>query len=124
MVVPWQESPFDPDWFLANPGGRGQKAPRLGGVRAVDTKSRWRHLTSATEDMGRVDAHRESFQLALEAGIPIVEGADARSVLTPHPALVDELVVMREYGMSIAPPCSRRHQPPAPYWGARAPWGW
>lgn len=47
-----------------------------------------------------VDAHRDSFRMALEAGIPIVAGTDAGSVLTSHPALVDELVVMREYGMS------------------------
>lgn len=49
-----------------------------------------------------VDAHRESFRMAWEAGIPIVAGTDAGSVLTPHPALVDELVVLREYGMSTA----------------------
>lgn len=49
-----------------------------------------------------VDAHQESFRMALEAGIPIVAGTDAGSVLTPHPALIDELAVMREYGMSTA----------------------
>jgi imidazolonepropionase-like amidohydrolase len=49
-----------------------------------------------------VDAHRESFQMALEAGIPVVAGTDAGSVLTPHPALVDELMVMQKYGMSTA----------------------
>lgn len=49
-----------------------------------------------------VAAHRESFQMARELGIPIVAGTDAGSILTPHPALVDELIMMHEYGMSAA----------------------
>jgi imidazolonepropionase-like amidohydrolase len=46
-----------------------------------------------------VVAHRESFEMARRAGIPIVAGTDAGSCATPHPALVAELQVMRQYGM-------------------------
>lgn len=47
-----------------------------------------------------VVAHRESFAMAREAGLPIVAGTDAGSCATPHPALVGELFVMCELGMS------------------------
>lgn len=46
-----------------------------------------------------VEAHRQSFEMARRAGIPIVAGTDAGSCATPHPALVAELQAMREYGM-------------------------
>jgi imidazolonepropionase-like amidohydrolase len=56
----------------------------------------------ATEKACRaVEAHRHSFQLALEAGIPIVAGTDAGSCSTPHPALIGELQVMHAYGMPV-----------------------
>jgi imidazolonepropionase-like amidohydrolase len=45
------------------------------------------------------EAHWESFRMALAAGIPIVAGTDAGSPDTPHPSLVAELELMREYGM-------------------------
>ncbi len=45
-------------------------------------------------------AHRESFTMAREAGLPIVAGTDAGSCATPHPALVGELSAMCELGMS------------------------
>ncbi len=48
-----------------------------------------------------VNAHRDSFQMALEAGVPIVAGTDAGSCATPHPALIAELEMMLEYGMPI-----------------------
>lgn len=46
-----------------------------------------------------VAAHRESFRMALEAGIPIVAGTDAGSCDTVHPSLIGELEYLREYGM-------------------------
>lgn len=46
-----------------------------------------------------VKAHEESFRMAMEAGIEILAGTDAGSCGTAHPALVDELVTMRSYGM-------------------------
>jgi len=46
-----------------------------------------------------VTAHRQSFTMALEAGIQIVAGTDAGSCDTRHPSLVDELEHLREYGM-------------------------
>jgi len=45
-------------------------------------------------------AHQESFRMAMEAGVDIVAGTDAGSCRTPHPALVDELIVMHSYGMA------------------------
>ncbi len=45
-------------------------------------------------------AHEQSFRMALEAGLDIVAGTDAGSCRTPHPALVDELVLMHAYGMA------------------------
>jgi imidazolonepropionase-like amidohydrolase len=48
-----------------------------------------------------VDSHRESFRMAMEAGIPIVAGTDAGSCATPHPALVAELELMHVYGMPV-----------------------
>jgi imidazolonepropionase-like amidohydrolase len=48
-----------------------------------------------------VDAHRESFRMALEAGVPLVAGTDAGSCATPHPALVAELELMHSYGMPV-----------------------
>jgi imidazolonepropionase-like amidohydrolase len=47
-------------------------------------------------------AHEQSFRMALEAGLDIVAGTDAGSCRTPHPALVDELVLMHAYGMAPA----------------------
>jgi imidazolonepropionase-like amidohydrolase len=47
-------------------------------------------------------AHEQSFRMALEAGLDIVAGTDAGSCRTPHPALVDELVLMHAYGMASA----------------------
>ena len=46
------------------------------------------------------EAHRESFRMAIATGIPIVAGTDAGSPDTPHPSLVEELELMREYGMA------------------------
>lgn len=46
-----------------------------------------------------VAAHEQSFRMALDAGLTIVAGTDAGSCRTPHPALVDELVLMQSYGM-------------------------
>jgi imidazolonepropionase-like amidohydrolase len=46
-----------------------------------------------------VAAHEQSFRMALEAGLDIVAGTDAGSCRTPHPALVDELLLMHAYGM-------------------------
>ncbi|MGH7659935.1 MAG: amidohydrolase family protein [Vulcanimicrobiaceae bacterium] len=46
-----------------------------------------------------VAAHRESFRMALEAGLTIVAGTDAGSCDTVHPSLIGELECMREYGM-------------------------
>ena len=53
-------------------------------------------------DKARVaaEAHRESFRLAMEAGVRIVAGTDAGSPATPHPSLVTELELMHEYGMA------------------------
>jgi imidazolonepropionase-like amidohydrolase len=48
-----------------------------------------------------VAAHRESFRMALEAGIPIVAGTDAGSCTAPHPVLVAELELMHAYGMPV-----------------------
>jgi imidazolonepropionase-like amidohydrolase len=48
-----------------------------------------------------VDAHRRSFRMALESGVPIVAGTDAGSCATPHPALVAELETMLSYGMPV-----------------------
>lgn len=45
-------------------------------------------------------AHQESFRMAMGAGVDIVAGTDAGSCRTPHPALVDELIVMHSYGMA------------------------
>ncbi|MCM8748429.1 amidohydrolase family protein [Thermomicrobiaceae bacterium CFH 74404] len=45
-------------------------------------------------------AHRSSFRMALDVGIPIVAGTDAGSPDTPHPSLVAELELMCEYGMA------------------------
>lgn len=47
-----------------------------------------------------VEAHRQSFEMARSAGIAIVAGTDAGSCLTPHPALVAEIVQLHEYGMT------------------------
>lgn len=47
-----------------------------------------------------VAAHRESFAMALDAGIPIIAGTDAGSPNLPHPTLVSELETLHEYGMS------------------------
>ncbi|MGH3354756.1 MAG: amidohydrolase family protein, partial [Nocardioidaceae bacterium] len=49
-----------------------------------------------------VDAHQASFAMALRAEIPVIAGTDAGAPQTPHPALVDELLVMHEYGMPVA----------------------
>jgi imidazolonepropionase-like amidohydrolase len=46
-----------------------------------------------------VDAHQESFGMALDAGLPIVAGTDSGACQLPHPAVVDELIIMEEYGM-------------------------
>lgn len=48
-----------------------------------------------------VAVHRKSFAMALDAGLSIVAGTDAGASQLPHPALVDELLIMREYGMPI-----------------------
>ncbi|MQA01898.1 MAG: amidohydrolase family protein [Streptosporangiales bacterium] len=48
-----------------------------------------------------VDTHRESFAMALDAGIPIIAGTDAGAPNLPHPCLVDELEVLHEYGMPV-----------------------
>lgn len=54
---------------------------------------------ASTKAKTAVKAHGESFRMALEAGIDIVAGTDAGSCGTAHPALVDELLTMRSYGM-------------------------
>jgi len=46
-----------------------------------------------------VTAHQQSFRMALEAGVDIVAGTDAGSCGTRHPALVEELLLMHDYGM-------------------------
>ncbi|HWL98242.1 MAG TPA: amidohydrolase family protein [Nocardioidaceae bacterium] len=46
------------------------------------------------------DAHRASFAMALEAGIPIIAGTDAGAPHTPHPSLVTELETLHAYGMT------------------------
>jgi imidazolonepropionase-like amidohydrolase len=56
---------------------------------------------AAAKAQRAVTAHRESFRMAREAGIPIIAGTDAGSCATPHPALIEELEVMREYGMPV-----------------------
>ena len=48
-----------------------------------------------------VAAHRESFAMALAAGIPVVAGTDAGAPNLPHPSLVDELEALHEYGMPV-----------------------
>lgn len=48
-----------------------------------------------------VAAHRESFAMALSAGIPVIAGTDAGAPNLPHPSLVDELEVLHEYGMPV-----------------------
>jgi imidazolonepropionase-like amidohydrolase len=52
----------------------------------------------AAQAEGVLEAHVESFQLALELGIPIAMGTD--SGLVPHGDNLDELEVMAESGMS------------------------
>ncbi|TAM58901.1 amidohydrolase family protein [bacterium] len=47
-----------------------------------------------------VKAHRESFEMAMQAGIPIVAGTDAGSCNAPHPSLIEELRALHGYGMS------------------------
>src|SRR3954447_7739681 len=49
-----------------------------------------------------VAAHEESVRMALSAGVPVVAGTDAGSVMLPHPALVSELRALRSCGMSGA----------------------
>lgn len=46
--------------------------------------------------------HRETFINALNAGVNIVAGTDAGAPGLPHPALVDELLAMNDYGMDAA----------------------
>jgi imidazolonepropionase-like amidohydrolase len=48
-----------------------------------------------------VQAHRESFRMAVEGGIPIVAGTDAGSPGMPHPVIVPELQLMEAYGMPV-----------------------
>ena len=48
-----------------------------------------------------VTAHKHSFEMARDAGLEIVAGTDAGSCATRHPALVDELMLMHDYGMPI-----------------------
>jgi imidazolonepropionase-like amidohydrolase len=45
-------------------------------------------------------AHRESFAMALNAGVPIIAGTDAGAPHTPHPSLVAELETLHANGMS------------------------
>jgi imidazolonepropionase-like amidohydrolase len=47
-----------------------------------------------------VAAHEQSVRMALAAGVPVVAGTDAGSVLLPHPALASELLALRSCGMS------------------------
>lgn len=47
-----------------------------------------------------VRAHRESVQLAMAAGVPIVAGTDAGSPGMPHPSLATELGCLVEAGLS------------------------
>jgi imidazolonepropionase-like amidohydrolase len=49
-----------------------------------------------------VGAHEQSVRMALAAGVPVVAGTDAGSVMLPHPALVAEMVALRSCGMSGA----------------------
>ena len=49
-----------------------------------------------------VTAHTESVRMAIDYGVPVVAGTDAGAPLLPHPALVDELLVLSECGMSNA----------------------
>jgi imidazolonepropionase-like amidohydrolase len=46
------------------------------------------------------DAHRESFRLALRAGVPIAAGADSGTPFNTHSAFVTELACMVGLGMS------------------------
>jgi len=45
-------------------------------------------------------AHVASFQLALEAGVPMAAGSDAGTPLNPHGSLVPELGLMVKHGMT------------------------
>jgi len=47
-----------------------------------------------------ITAHTESVKMAIDAGVPVVAGTDAGAPFLPHPALVDELLVLEECGMS------------------------
>ncbi len=47
-----------------------------------------------------VDEHRRAVRLAQEAGLRIGAGSDAGSPLTPHGALIDELLALVDAGMS------------------------
>ncbi|WP_065493611.1 metal-dependent hydrolase family protein [Rhodococcus opacus] len=47
-----------------------------------------------------VKAHRESFAMAIDAGIPIIAGTDAGAPHVQHPSLIKELAALCEYGLS------------------------
>ncbi len=57
---------------------------------------------ASAKAVSAVEAHEHSFQMAMAAGLDIVAGTDSGSCRTPHPALVDELVLMHSYGMPTA----------------------
>ena len=55
----------------------------------------------AVRKTGRVVAgQQQSVRMALDAGIPVIAGTDAGAPGNPHPALVDELACLVDYGLS------------------------
>ena len=70
--------------------------PTLAAAEAVALYAGWRK--DAQPEPPRIRAKRESFRLALEAGVPICFGGDVG--VYPHGDNVRELVLMVDYGMS------------------------
>ncbi|TCP54302.1 imidazolonepropionase-like amidohydrolase [Tamaricihabitans halophyticus] len=48
-----------------------------------------------------VTAHRESFAMALDAGVPVIAGTDAGAPHIGHPSLVAELEMLHDYGLPL-----------------------
>ncbi len=70
--------------------------PTLAAGEAIALYAGWRK--GAEPEPPRIRAKRESFRLALEAGVPICFGGDVG--VYPHGDNVRELVLMVDYGMS------------------------
>jgi imidazolonepropionase-like amidohydrolase len=49
-----------------------------------------------------VEAHRETFRKAMDAGVTLLAGTDAGAPGLAHPSLLSELLVMNEYGLTPA----------------------